>query len=385
MKKYKNLAIILLLFSFTLYGDYKSDIKKGTLLLKTGKIQESINFFKNAIDENPSSSEAYYYLGYAYFLLGEKDKSLKNYEKAVQLDPENPDYHYALASLLISIGDKEKGIKELEETIRVSPESLAAKMAERLKKKIEKEMKEEELVKKWEKKVKEFKKTTTKKGKKIKIPLEKLVKRLKYATESRRKEASAKILYYPPTALKEYVSDFILLMRRENNPETIKNIIKIIAKTNTPEGVKGLRNFLEDFVWGIVEKKDANNIVFTLIVTLGEIRDTDSLDIIKDAWKKYGTKDREIYYYLTLARLGDYSHIGDLKKRLKEDYKGEKEKEIKLRSGIIEVIGEYLTKHSDPELENLICFLSEDALYPEIKAAAQNAFATFRKSVKKRD
>jgi len=113
-----NLIILFTCVCLTLSADYTGSIEKGTLLLKQGKIQKSIEFFKSAIEENPSSSEAYYYLGYAYFLLGKKEESIKNYQKAIELNPKNPDYHYALASLFISLGDSENAIKQLDETIK---------------------------------------------------------------------------------------------------------------------------------------------------------------------------------------------------------------------------------------------------------------------------
>lgn len=129
--------------------------------------------------------------------------------------------------------------------------------------------------------------------------------------------------------------------------------------------------------------EDKNEVVFALQVmrTLGEIRDKEALSVIKKGWDEYGVEKERNYHLLTLARLGDFSGINDLVTKLKEDYTQDIAEEIRLRTGIIEVIGDYLAKRSDNQLQGLIEFLSEEGAYPEIRGAAESVLTAITKSV----
>jgi len=118
-----------------------------------------------------------------------------------------------------------------------------------------------------------------------------------------------------------------------------------------------------------------------LMIALGEIGDKNALPVIKKAWKEFGVSNYKIYYALALAQLGDYSRIKLLLARLKQDYPQTQDKnaEVKLRTDIIKVLGQYLKTNPDEEIVGLISYLSEEAQYPEIKKVASNVLATLPK------
>ena len=129
--------------------------------------------------------------------------------------------------------------------------------------------------------------------------------------------------------------------------------------------------------------EEKNEIIFAmkLMIALGEIGDKNALPVIKKAWKEFGVSNYKIYYALTLAQLGDYSRIKLLLARLKQDYPQTQQKntEVKLRSDIIKVLGQYLKTNPDKEIIGLISYLSEEAQYPEIRKVASNVLATLPK------
>lgn len=67
-------------------------IDQGLALLKAKKFDRAINEFEEAATINPDA-EAYYYLGYAYYLKGRsgdeasRKKSRENFAKAYEIDP----------------------------------------------------------------------------------------------------------------------------------------------------------------------------------------------------------------------------------------------------------------------------------------------------------
>ncbi|MFL2983786.1 MAG: tetratricopeptide repeat protein [Candidatus Neomarinimicrobiota bacterium] len=70
---------------------YKSFLVKGHILYKTGnknKLWDSIQAYHNAASIQKSFGEPYYYIGLAYYKIGDKDFDLiiESYDKALELD-----------------------------------------------------------------------------------------------------------------------------------------------------------------------------------------------------------------------------------------------------------------------------------------------------------
>lgn len=68
----------------------------GTSLYQSGKISESINTYKQALELNPDNPEIHLNLGVAYYYDKQIDNAITEYLKTISLKPENADAHYNL-------------------------------------------------------------------------------------------------------------------------------------------------------------------------------------------------------------------------------------------------------------------------------------------------
>ncbi|MCS7179833.1 MAG: hypothetical protein NZ891_00560, partial [bacterium] len=118
-----------------------------------------------------------------------------------------------------------------------------------------------------------------------------------------------------------------------------------------------------------------------IINALANLRDTNSISVIKRAWREFGTLGLRIYYYIALGKLGEYRGIDTMVSRLKENYPpGNVEEEIYIRMNIIEVLGEYLKNNLDQGIKELIEYLVEEGEYPQIQNAAKKALSSLAKA-----
>ncbi|MFN4226563.1 MAG: tetratricopeptide repeat protein [Candidatus Ratteibacteria bacterium] len=127
-----------------------------------------------------------------------------------------------------------------------------------------------------------------------------------------------------------------------------------------------------------------NEIIFAvkLMNALANLRDTNSLSLIKKAWREFGVAGLRPYYYIALGKLGEYRSIDFMVSRLKENYpQGNREEEIYIRANIIEVLGEYLKQNSDSEIRGLIEYLAEEGEYPLIKNTAKKVISSLSKKI----
>lgn len=65
-------------------------------LLKDGQPADSIDFFLQAIVEDPADVESYLYLGFVYARQDQLEKAVDVLEQAVDVAPTNPKVHYNL-------------------------------------------------------------------------------------------------------------------------------------------------------------------------------------------------------------------------------------------------------------------------------------------------
>ncbi|MCX7916856.1 MAG: tetratricopeptide repeat protein [bacterium] len=129
------------------------------------------------------------------------------------------------------------------------------------------------------------------------------------------------------------------------------------------------------------EQKNEIILAIKIINALANLRDTDSISIIKRAWREFGTPGLRIYYYIALGKLGEYRSIDLMVSRLKENYpQGNVEEEIYIRMNIIEVLGEYLKNNPDQGIKELIEYLVEEGEYPQIQNAAKKAISSLAKT-----
>ncbi len=600
MRKIKFFIVpgFLFLFSSLVFpADYIETVNNGVILLKQGMSEDAIKVFESARSMQPSSSEVYYYLGEAYYSVGRRTEALDNYNKAVELKDTNPEYHYSIALLYLSEGKTEESLEKLNRVVEIAPVSITGKYAGKLRDAIKADIGNREMIQKWLRLEEERKKQLElerqaaqsvrtdgmqppefagmipgeeeqKEEEKEKLPVEQVIRRIKFGTDTVRQRSSASLRRYEQAELINVSGDIIELVKQIKEPIVRKNLMNALAKATTPEAVTALLNIIQDkeelfdikivaldsvkkvktpevsgvlrnTLKAMVEKResdraaakkniqeitakvdslearkiklnmdagqeeqkrneiqqklqysdippdymmgppvagapkpltekeilklrtdmqkmeasikskreeilkieaesaelqkqkaryeallraqekkitditmpagtlppvpspelnmyqgmeqqymyeetpeDKNEVIFVLqaMRVLGENRDKESLPVIKKGWTEYGVENERIYYLLSLARLGDFSGMPNLVKRLQQDYpQTQPEEEIRLRVGIIETVGEYIVQKADAKIQGLIEFLSEEAAYPEIKGAASSVLASIAK------
>ncbi|MBN1445951.1 MAG: tetratricopeptide repeat protein [Candidatus Omnitrophica bacterium] len=274
MKNKLFIIVILFAASSLFAADYADVVNKGLFFLKQGMAEEAIKSFESARDAQPSSSIAYYYLGEAYYIIGKRDEALDNYKKAVELEDSNPDYHYALAQLYIATNKTEQAMEELTKTIEIAPSSIKGRQAAKLRDEIRASLGSKEMTEKWAR-LEEEERKRKEEGKieeippeeglmppgfegmmpgmegqiaeeEEKIPVEQLIKRVKYGTVTFRQDASAKMLGYDTADLSKVAEDITGLVMNDKDALVRKNMMTALGKTAMPEGVVTLLGIVKD-------------------------------------------------------------------------------------------------------------------------------------------
>jgi len=266
----KRIIFILFLFSSFLFSsnEFLNKVNLGLSYLKIKDYERAISYFNQAKNLSPDNPVVYYYLGEAYFRKGDLKKAMEYYKEAIEREPTNPGFHYSLGYLYLAQNDRKKAIEEFNKVLKIAPQSFIGTKAKLIKEQIEKNMREESLSNKWakleeeeRKKLEEEKKKKEKEGKqgpgqmevakegempigpgmpdmiekKEEIPIEKLVKRIKYGTKSLREKAAKSLPYYSSSDIAKVYKELMDMIEKEKNVEVEKNLIKGLGKVNKAE------------------------------------------------------------------------------------------------------------------------------------------------------
>ena len=94
----------------------------GQSLVATGKREEGINAFQNALKLNPSFGSAHQNLALALARSGRQQESLIHFGDAVRLEPENASMHNNYAIMLGRAGRTDEAIQEFHTALRLAPD-----------------------------------------------------------------------------------------------------------------------------------------------------------------------------------------------------------------------------------------------------------------------
>jgi Tfp pilus assembly protein PilF len=100
--------------------------KKAQKLLDDHKLEQSLNEFTLALEEEPNNAEIYNQRAVVYIHLNKKHLSLTDFNKAVELDPK---YAYRYASRAYAkdyFGDIEGAIEDYKKAVSLDPEDAVA-------------------------------------------------------------------------------------------------------------------------------------------------------------------------------------------------------------------------------------------------------------------
>jgi tetratricopeptide (TPR) repeat protein len=97
----------------------------GGSLAATGKLEEAIDAFQNALKLDPSMGDAHENLGLALARNGRLQESLMHFRDAARLEPENVKVHNAYAVMLGEAGRTEEAMREFQIALQLAPDSAA--------------------------------------------------------------------------------------------------------------------------------------------------------------------------------------------------------------------------------------------------------------------
>jgi len=127
------------------------------------------------------------------------------------------------------------------------------------------------------------------------------------------------------------------------------------------------------------EEEQEQVFALNIIMTLGKIGKPDYLPVIERAWDEYGTADLTLRYGLVRARLKSYDYLDRLIERLREDYASTSSEEIELRTGIVEVLGDYLSANENDEYAEMLNYLMQNDPNEAVRTAARAAVGKIKK------
>ncbi len=101
----------------------------GAFALKSGKYQEALNHFREALKHKKKFAKAYYGMGMVYEAMGDIETAIENYERAVKMKPKEGIFRKRLGKAYLAAGENEKAKKELEKAEKLLKKDIEVKEA----------------------------------------------------------------------------------------------------------------------------------------------------------------------------------------------------------------------------------------------------------------
>jgi tetratricopeptide (TPR) repeat protein len=115
-------------------ADISALLQTAQRQFNAGNYSAAITTLQSAITQNPSSGEAYYWLGRTYYEIRDYDNAIVAGEKSIALDPKNSVYHQWLGRIYGGKADRDRSFsyarkvkKEFEAAVELNPDNLAAR------------------------------------------------------------------------------------------------------------------------------------------------------------------------------------------------------------------------------------------------------------------
>jgi tetratricopeptide (TPR) repeat protein len=95
--------------------------RKGYSFSINGEAQKAIQFFRQAIEKDPTSKMAWNGLGYCHVGLNNPQAAIQAYQQAIKTDPEDETLHFNLANYYTKLGRQQDAINSYQEVIALNP------------------------------------------------------------------------------------------------------------------------------------------------------------------------------------------------------------------------------------------------------------------------
>ncbi|MCH7813155.1 MAG: tetratricopeptide repeat protein [Planctomycetes bacterium] len=96
----------------------------GVALMRLGELDAAIEHLRRAVEINPSLPQAHTNLGNALARAGRASEARLSYAEALRLDSQNPAVYNDFGNFLLGAGDFEQAVKQYEQAIRLAPGDL---------------------------------------------------------------------------------------------------------------------------------------------------------------------------------------------------------------------------------------------------------------------
>lgn len=126
-KKILILTMVIALAGCTNPKQKKADelIDKGQKLCLKGQCEESLKYFKQAIEESPEYADAYYNIGIIYENTNRLNKAIDSYKEALRLKKDHEEANEALVLAFVKLKQFVTAKEQLESFIEKNPENAS--------------------------------------------------------------------------------------------------------------------------------------------------------------------------------------------------------------------------------------------------------------------
>jgi tetratricopeptide (TPR) repeat protein len=83
--------------------------------------KKAVGYLEKALQEDPTYSQAAFYLGLTYNALFDQAKAREYFEKAIKIDPDYLEAHSAFAGMLLDIGSVDEALRHIDLVLRLRP------------------------------------------------------------------------------------------------------------------------------------------------------------------------------------------------------------------------------------------------------------------------
>src|SRR6185312_8531360 len=98
----------------------------GLIFFRSGRTDDAIAQYDEALRINPNSSEAHNNLGQAILQKGDVDGAIREFKRTLEIAPKFVDANVNIGAALIQKGEADKAISYFQKVLEIKPKNLAA-------------------------------------------------------------------------------------------------------------------------------------------------------------------------------------------------------------------------------------------------------------------
>lgn len=115
-------------------ADVSGALQTAQRQFNAGNYSAAITTLQSAVQQSPTSAEAFFWLGRSYYELHDYNNAIEQLEKSTQLDAKNSEYHHWLGIAYGEKADRERSFflakkvkKEFEDAVQLKPSNIQAR------------------------------------------------------------------------------------------------------------------------------------------------------------------------------------------------------------------------------------------------------------------